>query len=51
MQNNNHLSLINFKVKSYLSETFLKINTMLNVQIFSLHPYIYIYIYIDGILD
>ena len=34
MQNNNYLSLINFKVKTSLAEIFFLMNTMLEVQIF-----------------
>ena len=34
MRKNNYLSLINFKVKTSSSETFKKMNTMLDVQIF-----------------
>ena len=33
MRNNNYLSLINFKVKTSSSGTFLKMNIMLDVQI------------------
>ena len=34
MRNNNYLSLINFKGSTSSSETFFKMNTMLDVQIF-----------------
>ena len=34
MRNNTYLILINFKVKTSSSETFLKMNMMLGVQIF-----------------
>ena len=34
MRNNNYLTPNNFKVKTSLPETFFKMNTMLDVQIF-----------------